>query len=94
MQEQPYQRLSAFMEETKESSKTKRDEGAIRRSKLGGLEFVDVKYRYPDKEVDTLRDMKLKINEGEKVAILGRNGSGKSTLVKLSVWSYLLHLME
>ena len=30
-----YQRLSAFMEETKESSKTKRDEGAIRRSKLG-----------------------------------------------------------
>ncbi len=79
-----YQRLSAFMEETKESSKSKRDEGAIRRSKLGTLEFVDVKYRYPDKEVDTLRDMKLKINEGEKVAILGRNGSGKSTLVKLA----------
>ena len=79
-----FQRLSGFMEETKESSKSKRDEGAIRRSKLGGLEFVDVKYRYPDKEVDTLRDMKLKINEGEKVAILGRNGSGKSTLVKLA----------
>ena len=79
-----YQRLALFMEETKESSKSKRDAAAIRRPKLGSLELTDVTYRYPDKEVDTIRDMKLKIKEGEKVGILGRNGSGKTTLIKLA----------
>ena len=79
-----YRRLASFMEETKESSKSKRDAAAIRRPKLGSLELTDVTYRYPDKEVDTIRDMKLKIKEGEKVGILGRNGSGKTTLIKLA----------
>jgi ATP-binding cassette subfamily C protein LapB len=35
-------------------------------------------------EVDTLLDINVKINKGEKVAVLGRNGSGKTTLVKLA----------
>ena len=83
-----YRRLASFMEETKESSKSKRDAAAIRRPKLGSLELTDVTYRYPDKEVDTIRDMKLKINEGEKVGILGRNGSGKTTLIKLACGLY------
>ena len=34
-------------------------------------------------DLDTIRSINLSVNEGEKVAILGRNGSGKSTLVDL-----------
>ena len=79
-----YKRLASFMEETQEDDVSLKDETAIRREKLGNLEFKDTSYRYPEADLDTLRGINLKINEGEKVAILGRNGSGKSTLMKLA----------
>ena len=79
-----YKRLASFMEETQEDDVSEKNLNAIRREKLGSLEFKDTTYRYPEADLDTLRSINLKINEGEKVAILGRNGSGKSTLMKLA----------
>ena len=79
-----YKRLASFMDETQADDVSERNKNAIRREKLGGLEFKDTTYRYPEADLDTLRGINLKINEGEKVAILGRNGSGKSTLMKLA----------
>ena len=79
-----YQRLAAFMEETKEASEAQKSTSVIRRPSLGSLEFRSVNFRYPEQEVDTLIGVNLKIEKGEKVAILGRNGSGKTTLIKLS----------
>ncbi len=79
-----YKRLASFMDETQADDVSERNKNAIRREKLGGLEFKDTTYRYPDADLDTLRGINLKIKEGEKVAILGRNGSGKSTLMKLA----------
>jgi len=42
----------------------------------------DVKFRYSDDGEWVLKDINLKINEGEFVTIIGHNGSGKSTLAK------------
>ncbi len=79
-----YKRLASFMEETKEADQADKNKNAIRKTKLGDLEFKDVAYRYPGADLHTLKDINLTIKEGEKVAILGRNGSGKSTLMKLA----------
>ena len=79
-----YKRLASFMEETQEDDVSEKNLSAIRREKLGSLEFKDTTYRYPEADLDTLRSINLSVNEGEKVAILGRNGSGKSTLMKLA----------
>lgn len=54
----------------------------------GEIRFDKVTLRYPDEERDALRDITLKIEPGEKVALLGRIGSGKSTLNKLILGLY------
>ncbi len=47
------------------------------------IEFSHVSFRYPGSESWALRDFSLKLNVGEKLAIVGRNGSGKTTMIKL-----------
>src|SRR4030043_1430365 len=48
-----------------------------------GIEFKNVWFRYSDKTPWVLKNINLKINPQENVAIVGENGAGKSTLVKL-----------
>ncbi len=50
---------------------------------LGGIEFRDVGFRYPDHEDWALRGVNLIIRPGEKIALVGHNGAGKTTLIKL-----------
>lgn len=48
------------------------------------IELKNVNFKYDnDASEYILKDMNLKINQGEFVTILGRNGSGKSTIAKL-----------
>ena len=52
------------------------------------LELSHVSFRYPNTEQDTLKDISIKINPGEKIAIVGENGAGKTTFVKLLMRLY------
>lgn len=49
--------------------------------RTGTVEFRDATIRYDPDGPDVLKDVNLKINAGERIAVVGRTGSGKSTLV-------------
>ena len=53
------------------------------RSKERGLEFHQVRFRYPDSDDDVLRGVDLTIPDGETIALVGATGSGKTTLLEL-----------
>ena len=46
------------------------------------IELRDVTFSY-DKKQNVIEDCSLKINEGEKIAVIGRSGAGKSTIATL-----------
>ena len=47
------------------------------------IRFENVSFRYPGTQKDTLHNINLTIQPGEKLAVVGLNGAGKTTLVKL-----------
>lgn len=62
-------------------------DGGIPLSLEAGKDYVisleQVSFRYPGASQDTLRDINLTLQPGEKLAVVGLNGAGKTTLVKL-----------
>lgn len=51
------------------------------------IEIQELTYGYPTKP-NVINGVNLKINEGERIAIVGRNGSGKTTLINLLLGFY------
>ena len=47
------------------------------------LEFKNVTFQYPGSETLALKNLSLKLNVGERLAVVGMNGSGKTTMIKL-----------
>ena len=47
------------------------------------VEFRNVSFRYPNTDAWALKNVSLKFNTGNRLAIVGRNGSGKTTFIKL-----------
>lgn len=47
------------------------------------IEFRNVSFKYPNAENYSLKNINIKINNGENLAVVGRNGSGKTTFIKL-----------
>lgn len=47
------------------------------------IEFRNVSFKYPDTDEYVLKDVSIKLNIGERLAIVGMNGSGKTTFIKL-----------
>jgi ATP-binding cassette subfamily C protein LapB len=56
--------------------------------RAGHLELRQTSFRYPGASVDSLSAIDLKLNPGERIAIIGRVASGKSTLGRLMCGLY------
>ena len=54
----------------------------------GDITFEDVSFTYPNEKESVLKNINIKINEGERVGFLGKVGSGKSTIFKLILKLY------
>ena len=52
------------------------------------IEFRNVSFKYPLTEKLVLKNINLKINFGERLALVGENGAGKSTIVGLLLKFY------
>jgi ATP-binding cassette subfamily B protein len=57
----------------------RQDPGRLR----GGVAFEGVRFRYGDQGPWVIDDLRLRLQPGEYVAVVGPSGSGKSTLVRL-----------
>ncbi|MFZ6759021.1 lipid A export permease/ATP-binding protein MsbA [Undibacterium sp. Ji50W] len=49
----------------------------------GRLEFVGTNFSYPGQEQEALKDINLRIEPGETIALVGMSGGGKTSLVNL-----------
>lgn len=47
------------------------------------IEFRNVSFKYPGTDVYVLKNVSIKLNIGERLAVVGMNGSGKTTFIKL-----------
>ncbi len=54
----------------------------------GKIEFKNVDFTYPHTGIHAIKSFDLKINRGEKIAIVGKTGSGKSTVAQLLLRMY------
>ncbi|XP_030843068.1 ATP-dependent translocase ABCB1 isoform X1 [Strongylocentrotus purpuratus] len=67
----------------------RKDKGMKPKSIEGNIEFRNVRFSYPIRQdVPVLRDLSMKVNSGQRVAVVGSSGCGKSTMVKLLLRFY------
>jgi ATP-binding cassette, subfamily B, bacterial len=80
------ERLLEILDETDEAATAGDNSFAKLR---GGIEFDNVSFAYPTrKDFQVLKNLKFRIEPGEKVALVGQSGSGKSTIINLLLRFY------
>ena len=67
---------------------SRRPKGKQEEVQIDRLDFKNVSFRYPNADVDALKNINLTLYAGETVCVVGENGSGKSTLSKLILGLY------
>lgn len=86
------QRAAASQKRVNEFLDTKPEiensEGAIKPEITGRIVFDNVDFTYPNTGIHALRQFNLKIEKGQKIAILGHTGSGKTTVAQLLLRLY------
>ena len=81
-----YHSVTKFMLEASREETAK--EYFPRENIIGSIEFSHVNFSYANDTEIILNDLNLKINAGEKVAVIGKIGSGKTTILKLMLGLY------
>ena len=81
-----YHSVTKFMLEASREETAK--EYFPRENITGSIEFSHVSFSYTNDTQIILNDINVKINEGEKVAVIGKIGSGKTTILKLIMGLY------
>ncbi len=81
--------------ESKETTETKKinqvQEKSVKKVPKGPdyqFEFQNVSFKYPKAEKYALKNLNLKLEPGERLAVVGLNGAGKSTFIKLLLRLY------
>jgi ABC-type multidrug transport system fused ATPase/permease subunit len=56
---------------------------------VGKIEFDEVRFAYPSRnDIQVLKDVSFKVEEGMQVALVGPSGAGKSTIIQLIMQFY------
>ena len=80
-----------YLERLRDLDKLKKDiettSNSVNENEIKDIAFNDVSFSYPDGKFG-LHNINLTIENGSKVAIVGKNGCGKSTLIKLLLRLY------
>lgn len=72
-----------YFQITEAEDEMKYGERELDLSKPFDIEFKNVSFTYPGSDSPALKNVSLRINSGERLAVVGRNGSGKTTFIKL-----------
>jgi ATP-binding cassette subfamily B protein len=73
------QRINEFLEEKTDIENMQPERSVIK----GDIAFNNVSYTYEDSQVEALKDVSFRIEQGKTLAILGRTGSGKTSVINL-----------
>lgn len=64
-------------------------QGTVKLPRADGiLEIKNMSFRYDGADRDTLKNINMRIEAGQRIALVGENGAGKSTLIKLLMRLY------
>jgi ATP-binding cassette, subfamily B, multidrug efflux pump len=75
-------RLNKILSEPYQITETEKTNYSVKDIK-GNIEFRNVSFRYNDNSPYIFKDIKLKIQEGSTLAIMGYTGSGKTSFINL-----------
>lgn len=73
---------------TSEDAQKNKENRELPKASAYTIVFENVSYRYPEAEEYALKNLKLKLEAGEKLAVVGLNGAGKTTMIKLLLRLY------